>query len=241
MTTAGLPLRLRGIAVEFADRDGAARRVLDIAEFDLAAGTHAAVCGASGSGKTTLLHVLAGIELPQQGSVQWGAVEVTALAPAAADRWRRETVGFVFQHFHLFPGVSALENVLLSYRFDRWSVPSAARERAAMLLDRVGVRKTADVGSLSRGEAQRVAVARALVREPAIILADEPTASLDATTARDVGDLLVELCTASGATLIVATHDTRLASTLATPLDLIDGDLLPRGTAQLRPRLVQQA
>jgi len=239
--TSGLPLRLRGIAVAFADRDGATRRVLDVAEFDLGAGAHVAVCGASGSGKTTLLHVLAGIELPQQGSVQWGAVEVTALAPAAADRWRRETVGFVFQQFHLFPGVSALENVLLSFRFDRWSVPSAARERAVMLLDRVGVRATADVGLLSRGEAQRVAVARALVRKPAIVLADEPTASLDAATARDVGDLLVELCAASGATLIVATHDTRLASRLATTLDLIDGDLRPRGTVHPMPRLVQSA
>ena len=234
----GLPLRVQSIGVAFTDPGGRVRDVLDVANLELAAGSQSALCGPSGSGKTTLLHVLAGIERVSRGSVRWGAVEVTGLPAVVADRWRRETVGFVFQQFHLFAGLTALENVLLPFRFDRWKVPAEARSRACSLLDRVGVRADTDVALLSRGEVQRVAVARALVRQPSIVLADEPTASLDAHAARAVGDLLAELCDASRATLLVATHDGALAARLATIFDLVDGDVRLRGSATSRPRLV---
>ncbi len=196
-----------------------------------------AICGPSGSGKTTLLHILAGLEWPRRGVVRWGEIEVTALPERVADLWRRETVGLVFQQFHLFPGLSALENVLLPLRFDRWSIDPAMRARALKLLERVGVRPDSDARGLSRGELQRVAVARALLRKPAIVLADEPTASLDRDTANVVGDLLSSMCRGVNATLIVTTHDPLLAGRLDAAYDLIDGDLRVQAAAEVPQRL----
>ena len=234
----GLGLRVCAVEVVLADRGGERRMVLDVEDFRVEPGTHVAICGPSGSGKTTLLHVLAGIERPSRGTVHWGAVEVTALASHVADRWRRETLGFVFQQFHLFAGLSALQNVLLPLRFDRWQVPDTIRIRALRLLNELRVRPHADVSALSRGEAQRVTVARALIREPAIVLADEPTASLDAQAARTVADLLAGLCRDAGATLIVATHDPGLAARLDRTFDIVYGDVQPRGAFGAWPRLV---
>ena len=152
-----------------------------------------------------------------------------------ADRWRRETVGLVFQQFHLFPGLSALENVLLPLRFDRWSIEPAMRARALKLLERVGVRPDGDVAALSRGEQQRVAVARALLRKPAIVLADEPTASLDRDTARTSSRICsARLCRGANATLVVTTHDPSLASRLDATYDIVDGDLRARSPAAVR-------
>jgi putative ABC transport system ATP-binding protein len=239
--THGLGLALTGVRVAYAERDGALRTVLAIDDFRLPRGEPIAVCGPSGSGKTTLLHLLAGIERPRAGSVRWGAVEISSLGEGPADRWRRETLGLVFQQFHLFPRMSALENVLLSLRFDRWSVPDAVRADAVALLARVGVRGDIDAGALSRGEQQRVALARALLRRPAILLADEPTASLDRAAATEVGDLMCELCGDVGATLIVATHDARLAERIGTVVDVERGDLRPRMPLALRPRLTTVA
>ena len=213
-TRAGLPLALRDICVAFAETGRAPRVVLDVPAMDIAGGAQVAICGPSGSGKTTLLNVLAGIERAQRGTVHWGAVDVGAMSSGAADRWRRETLGLVFQQFHLFPGMSALDNVLLPLRFDRFAVASADAERARELLDRVGVADHARVERLSRGEMQRVAVARSLVKSPAIVLADEPTASLDRDTAGLVADLLCRLCREQHATLVVVTHDAALAERL---------------------------
>jgi ABC-type lipoprotein export system ATPase subunit len=155
-----LGLVLRDVRVEYSDRGAGARTLLDVPEFRLPGGGEAAICGPSGSGKTTLLNLLAAIERPTRGIVQWGAVTVSGLPGRVADRWRRETLGFVFQQFHLFPGMSALDNVLLPLRFDRWSITAAVRADAHALLERVGVRPRAEAGVLSRGEQQRVAVAR---------------------------------------------------------------------------------
>jgi putative ABC transport system ATP-binding protein len=163
--------------------------------------------------------------------------QVTALPERGADRWRRDTVGLVFQQFHLFPGLSALENVLLPLRFDRWSIEPALRARALKLLQRVGVRPDNDVVEVSRGEQQRVAVARALLRKPAIVLADEPTASLDRDTANVVADLLSSLCRAANATLVVTTHDPSLASRLDAAYDLVEGDLRARSPGAMRHTL----
>jgi len=220
---AGLPLALRDLRVEFADANRAPRIVLDIPALDIAGGGQLAICGPSGSGKTTLLNVLAGIEHPRRGTVRWGGVELGAIRPRAADRWRRETLGLVFQQFHLFPGLSALDNVLLPFRFDRFAIAPANRDRASDLLERVSVAATRRVERLSRGEMQRVAVARALVKAPAVVLADEPTASLDRDTGVVVADLLLQMCREQHATLVVVTHDATLADrfdrqlALATP------------------------
>jgi putative ABC transport system ATP-binding protein len=137
----------------------------------------------------------------------------------------------VFQQFQLFSIMSALENVLTPYRFDHWRCPESARQRAGQLLQEFGIVATAITGKLSRGEQQRVALARALVREPDVILADEPTASLDPVTADQVIDILVQKCRDQGLTLIVATHDTALAHRFDQTLTLQQGQLVPLETA----------
>ena len=238
---AGLGLELRDLRVAFSGEAGPARLLLDVPEWKLAPGAQVALCGRSGSGKTTLLNVLAGIERPARGAVRWGAVTISALPERTTDRWRRETLGLVFQQFHLFPGMSALENVLLPLRFDRWSIAPAIRAAARELLDRVGVGVLADVRVLSRGEQQRVALARALLRRPAIVLADEPTASLDPDNAAQVADLLCAMCAGVGATLVVATHDPQLAERLGGIVDIADGTLRQRFAASWRPQLVPAA
>ena len=231
----GLPLELRDVRVTVADRGEIPRTLLDIPAFRLGAGERIAICGPSGSGKTTLLNLLAAIERPAAGGVRWGAITVSALTEGVADRWRRETLGLVFQAFHLFPGLSALENVLLPLRFDHFRVPPPARAAGVALLERVGVRPRAQVGVLSRGELQRVALARALLRQPAIVLADEPTASLDRANAAAVVDLLLALCAESGATLVVATHDAGLAARIGRTVEIVDGDLRsPAAATRLR-------
>jgi putative ABC transport system ATP-binding protein len=187
-----------------------------------------ALCGPSGSGKTTLLNILAGLQRPQRGTIRWSAIELTAINQRALDRWRYETVGLIFQEFHLFPTLSALENVLLPLNFARWSVPPTLKRRALDLLERVGVRAHGELRMLSRGEMQRVAMARALVLCPAIVLADEPTASLDRETGQLIADLLRTLCRESGATLIVATHDLVLADEFDASFEIIRCHLLPR-------------
>jgi putative ABC transport system ATP-binding protein len=237
----GLALDLRDLRVAFADRDGRARTILAVPGFHVAPRERVAICGPSGSGKTTLLNIIAGIERPDHGVVRWGEVTVSALPERAADRWRRETLGLVFQHFHLFPGMSAIENVMLPLRFDRWSIAPGVRADARDLLVRVGIRPDADARALSRGEMQRVALARALLRRPAIMIADEPTASLDRDNAEVVADLLCALCRDAGATLIVATHDPHLADRLGLVVDIAEGDLRPRGAAPRWPRLVPVA
>lgn len=236
-THAGLTLEARGLRAVFAERGRAPREILGVRHFRVDGGSQVAICGPSGSGKTTLLHLLAGLERPRRGIIRWGEVEVRAFSERVADRWRRETVGLVFQQFHLFPGLSALENVVLPLRFDRWSIDPAMRVRALKLLDRVSVRSDADIMVLSRGEQQRVAVARALLRKPAIVLADEPTASLDRDTANVVADLLCTLCRSVNATLVVTTHDPSLASRLDAAYDIVHGDLRARTPAPTRQPL----
>ena len=201
------------------------RIVLDVRAFQVDGGAQLAVCGPSGSGTTTLIHLLAGLVRPVRGTVRWGEVEVTALPERVADLWRRETVGLVFQQANLFAGMSALDNVLLPLRFDRWSIDPARRARALKLLERVGVRPDADAACLANGDQQRVAVARAMLRKPAIVLADEPTASLDRGSANALADLLCSMCRGINATLVLATHDPLLACRLDQAIAIVEGDL----------------
>ncbi|WP_445680977.1 ABC transporter ATP-binding protein [Radicibacter daui] len=201
--------------------------VLDLARLEVAAGTHLAITGPSGAGKSTLLYVLTGIEKPDGGSVRWGAEDLTAMPEAARDRWRRRHVGFVFQDFHLIPGLDALENVLLPLSFSNLSVSGEQRARGRDLLGRMGLTAAGTPASrLSRGEQQRVALARALIQSPAIIVADEPTASLDAASADKVMDLLMEAAGELGATLIAVTHDPMVQQRLGRELNLSHGRLM---------------
>jgi putative ABC transport system ATP-binding protein len=208
-------LRLADIAVERRDAGGGTARILALAELYVAAGARVGVTGPSGAGKTTLLEVIAGLVRPTSGVVLWGYRAVSKLSEGKRDRWRRETLGFVFQDFHLVPELSARDNVLLPTRFGRMRAEGDPRRRADQLLERVGLtapRRRA--GVLSRGEQQRVAIARALIGQPALILADEPTASLDAATGAAVADLLVAAATETGASLIVVSHDAAMLGKL---------------------------
>ncbi|MCL6705652.1 ATP-binding cassette domain-containing protein [Pseudomonas sp. R2.Fl] len=197
--------------------------VLAVPQLMAEAGEHIAVTGASGSGKSTLVNILTGLERLRHGKVRWNGVELARLSEGARDRWRAEHVGLVMQEFHLFPGLSAIDNVLLPARLSA----AASRERVMRghaLLERFGItRPDQPVETMSRGEMQRVAVARALLRAPRIIVADEPTASLDSEAGAAVAELLVDVAGSEGSTLIVVSHDPRLIDRLDRRLVLVAG------------------
>jgi lipoprotein-releasing system ATP-binding protein len=184
-------------------------------DLDLAveAGEMVAIVGASGVGKSTLLHVLGGLDHADAGSVSINGIVLTSLPDAEVVAFRNERVGFVFQFHHLLPEFSALENAEMPMKIARLR-SSEARSRATELLGRVGLaeRLTHKPGMLSGGEQQRVAVARALVMRPAVLLADEPTGDLDEATADALHRLLREMHEAYGLTSIIATHNPRLAA-----------------------------
>ena len=220
-------LALRGLEVGV--RAGAARRrLLTIEALDLPAGASLGLEGGSGSGKTTLLHTLVGIATPLAGRIAWGGTDLAAATPAARDAWRRRRLGMVFQEFHLVEELDALANVLLPVSFARLRPTAEERATATALLARLGLAgRGGRVAALSRGERQRVALARALLARPAVLVADEPTASLDAAAAAEVAALLVELAAATGATLLVASHDRALLGQLGQRRRLAEGRLLP--------------
>jgi putative ABC transport system ATP-binding protein len=184
---------------------------LNIPHLTLESGQLTAVVGPSGAGKSTLLFLLAGLEVPTRGRLLWGGHDMAADKPRARDLWRRRNLGLVFQDFQLIPELTALENVLLPLTFGRFRVSTSERNRARLLLDQMGVgRAGARASTLSRGEMQRTALARALLSEPPILLADEPTASLDAQNEVAVVDLLTAYCRDKGATVVVSTHQAAL-------------------------------
>ena len=207
-------LSLKNILVS--RRDGRTRRIiLDIPSFQLAAGDTVCLHGVSGSGKTSLLQLLGGLTtadpaeagLPS-GEVRWGDVCIDELSESERDLWRSQHVGFVFQDFQLGPGLSALENVLLPVTFRSWSIPGALRDRARTLLQTMDIHQLdQQVHLLSRGEMQRVAIARAVLSEPDILLADEPTASLDKENAEAVTRLLLDYAREHACTLILVSHE----------------------------------
>jgi lipoprotein-releasing system ATP-binding protein len=176
-------------------------------------GQMVAIMGASGVGKSTLLHVLGGLDRASQGVVRVAGTDLTALSDAAIVAFRNKRVGFVFQFHHLLPEFTALENVEMPMRIARMPMKDA-RPRAVELLERVGLgaRLTHRPGMLSGGEQQRVAVARALVMRPSLLLADEPTGDLDEQTSESLHALLREMHAAYGLTSVMATHNPRLAA-----------------------------
>ncbi len=191
------------------DADGTLT-ILDHASFTASAGESIAVIGPSGSGKSTLLGLLAGLDQASSGRIQLLGDDLTAMDEEARARWRSKRVGFVFQSFQLLPNLTALENVLLPLELIGTSNPTP---RAQALLDRVGLTGRADhyPRTLSGGEQQRVALARAFVLNPPLLFADEPTGSLDAATGERVIELLFELNQEHASTLILVTHDERVA------------------------------
>jgi putative ABC transport system ATP-binding protein len=191
---------------------------------EVAEGEALAVLGPSGSGKSTLLHMIAGLDRPTEGTVTVAGTRVDTLDETASARYRRTGIGMVFQFFNLLDDLTVLDNVLLPAQL--LGVPRAqARERAARLLDGLGIARHARAypGRLSGGERQRVAVARALVNRPALLLADEPTGALDTASGADVRRLLADL-NADGQTIVLVTHDLALAESCATrTIELLDG------------------
>jgi lipoprotein-releasing system ATP-binding protein len=203
--------------------------VLRDLELQVEAGEMVAIMGASGVGKSTLLHVLGGLDRADAGSVSVAATNLTALPDPKVVAFRNRHVGFVFQFHHLLPEFTALENVEMPMRIARLT-SGESRPRAEELLQRVGLggRLTHRPGMMSGGEQQRVAVARALVMRPSVLLADEPTGDLDEDTAESLHGLLREMHTLYGLTSVIATHNPRLAAGCDRVLRLEGGRLVTR-------------
>ncbi|HYT59761.1 MAG TPA: ABC transporter ATP-binding protein [Haliangiales bacterium] len=190
----------------------------------VARGDFLAVRGASGAGKSTLLHLLGGLDAPTTGEIWFEGRNLAALSGLELARFRNRKVGFVFQAYHLLPELSALENVCLPARMARMD-GARAETRGRELLQRVGLAERMDHRpyELSGGEQQRVAIARSLINEPALILADEPTGNLDSHSGEDIIELLCALRAERQATLIIATHDARVAGRAPRVIELADG------------------
>jgi ABC-type lipoprotein export system ATPase subunit len=205
-------------------RGRAARRVLDGADLVVEAGEVVAILGRSGSGKSTLLHLLGGLDRPERGTIEVAGEPVTGASERDLSALRRRRIGFVFQFFHLLPELSGEANVLLAGRV-RGAHPDAA-SRARELVDRLGLRPVAGTlpGQLSGGEQQRFAIARALVNDPALLLADEPTGNLDVEAGADVLRLL-RGGAAEGRAVVIVTHEPAAAAIADRVLTLRDGRL----------------
>ncbi|ETD82602.1 ABC transporter ATP-binding protein [Rhodobacter capsulatus] len=223
MTQRGLALQIEGLRL--CGEGG--RQLLQIPRLQIAAGAAVVLRGPSGAGKSTLLHVLAGLITPQAGRVLWGGTDIAALRDGPRAAFRRATIGLVFQDPLLFEEVSAQDNAALTALY----APAAARAeiaaRAEAALARLGLspagRRAA--ASYSGGERQRIAVARALAADPAVLLADEPTASLDRANADRLSADLIALARQRGQTLIVASHDPALMALAGRVIDLRDGEI----------------
>lgn len=199
--------------------------ILEEVTFSVAAGESVAIIGVSGSGKSTLIGLLAGLDLPSSGRITLAGEDLGALNEDGRARLRREQVGFVFQNFQLLPGLTALENVTLPLEL---AGEAQAEDQAAELLRRVGLGERARhyPRQLSGGEQQRVAIARAFATNPAVLFADEPTGNLDTHTGERIADLLFALNAEQGTTLLLVTHDERMAARCSRRIHLDTGRIV---------------
>ena len=204
-------LKLTEIRKSFQQPDGTRVPILDIPQFEVAAGEQVVLIGPSGCGKTTLLHTIAGITKPDSGSVVIDGVELTKYSEAARDRIRADKIGYVFQTFNLLPGFSAFENVMLGMTFARQKKSPA---RAKQLLEKIGLghRLGNKPHQLSVGEQQRVAIARALANRPKLLLADEPTANVDPGNQQHIVELIAAACRDENIALLLVTHSMEVAN-----------------------------
>lgn len=213
-------LEIEGLDKSYIGRDGVSLRALMVERFRLEAGEQVAIFGPSGCGKTTFLHLIAGIVAASAGRISVGDTVVTDLGEAARDRFRARTIGYVFQSFHLIRDFSCLENVELGMSFGA----KVDRDFGKSLLERVGLGDRLDyrASQLSVGQQQRVAVARALANRPRVVLADEPTGSLDEDAGAKVVGLLRELCAENRASLLLVSHDKALVESFERRVDFRD-------------------
>lgn len=220
-------IRAEGLSKSYQTGETLLEVLRDI-HFSISPGETTAVVGVSGVGKSTLLHILGTIDRPTSGRVYVEERDPFALSSADLARFRNEAIGFVFQFHHLLPEFTTLENVMMPVLIRRLS-RQVAKERAETLLEEVGMahRLRHRVGQLSGGETQRVAIARALVMDPQILLADEPTGNLDPRTAATVQDLLLDLNQRKNLTILMATHNEKMAEGMGRQLHLVDGKLNP--------------
>ena len=220
-------LSVRDLKVIYQDQAGPVT-ALSIPVLNVSPGSLLAITGPSGSGKSTFLYAIAGLLRPTNGEVTWGGRILQTMPETIRDHWRRHTIGFVFQDFHLMPELSPLANVLLPASFEHVTTSRALKQRALSLLERFGVpHQRTSVVDLSRGEQQRVALARALLFDPPVLLADEPTASLDALAGEQVAQTLEDLSKQEGRTVIVVSHDPALINRIGTRFVLERGHPRP--------------
>ena len=218
-------LRIRNLVKTY--RDGASEvTALALGEADFGAGEQWAVVGPSGCGKSTLLHCISGMIAPTKGVIETEAGNIVTFDEKALQQWRRRTIGYIFQEFNLIDALSAEENIGLGAYFGGMTTNGDYTSTVNRLLDamEIGNLRHKKPKALSRGEQQRVAVARALVKGPGIVLADEPTASLDAENGDRVMSLLTAYCKEQGATLLVVTHEERIKAYFSNVLSLQKGD-----------------
>jgi ABC-type lipoprotein export system ATPase subunit len=201
--------------------------VLRGVDVEIARGDFVALRGASGTGKSTLLHLIGGLDTPNAGEIIFRGQKLSGYSEGELTIFRNRRVGFVFQAYHLLPELTALENVCLSARIARISA-GQAEKRARELLGRVGLNAREDhkPSELSGGEQQRVAIARALVNEPELLLADEPTGNLDSKTGGEIIELLKSLRVEKQTTLVIATHDEKVAAHAQRVIELVDGRIV---------------
>ena len=209
--------------------------VLKGVDFSVRKGEFVSIVGQSGSGKSTLLHLLGTLDAPDAGEIYFNGERIDTLSPARRDWMRNRNIGFVFQFYHLLPELTALDNVLTPLMIrtgflEYWMKRRTFHERAKLLLEQVRLthRLKHKPNELSGGEMQRTAIARALITEPQILLADEPTGNLDAASAKDVIELLRQLCTLHKLTVIMVTHDHDIASVADRTVQMLDGVIIEK-------------